>query len=177
MCQNSTAGYPQAVPLMVPPGKTPCLPCCPDTGSVRFATSHLPGENPTSQSRPGGMHPGTGCNNPSPRVQNGVRSDVARSGNDGPSRRRPATSQDRFGPVTVCLPHSDKAFRLDGCERARGFHLPAQPPASLPAPSGNMPQALRKCSRREDSAAPPFFSLQSRTTPPAHTPLCVCQNG
>ncbi|EHU13507.1 hypothetical protein ECDEC1C_1455 [Escherichia coli DEC1C] len=37
-------------------------------------------KNPASQSPPDGMHPGTGCNSPSPRVQSAVRSGAERSG-------------------------------------------------------------------------------------------------
>ncbi len=84
-------------------------------GSDRCATSHPRDENPAFQSPPDGMHPGTGCNSPSPRAQSAVPSGAARSGICECHPGRPATRAVRFLSAAAGQPRSAGAAHRDDC--------------------------------------------------------------
>ncbi len=151
------------------PGKNPLPPYCPGKGSDRCATSHPHGENPASQSPPDGMHPGTGCNSPSPRVQNAVRSGVAHTGIYEFHPGRPATRAVRFLSAAACQPRSARAGHRDDCGPAPQSHPAFPPAASLPVRYENTPPALRRYSRRAGTVHPPAWLSRSHTTPLTHT--------
>ncbi len=90
-------------------------PYCPGTGSDRCATSHPHAQNPAYQFPPDGMHPGTGCNSPSPRAQSAVLSDVAHSGIYECPPGRPATRTVHFLSAAAGRPRSARADHRDDC--------------------------------------------------------------
>ncbi len=67
------------------------------------------------QSPPDGMHPGTGCNSPSPRAQSAVPSGAARSGICECHPGRPATRAVRFLSAAAGQPRSAGAAHRDDC--------------------------------------------------------------
>ncbi|GEI36390.1 hypothetical protein EC12E129_02844 [Escherichia coli O145:H28] len=151
------------------PGKNQSPPYCPGKGSDRCATSHPHAQNPAALSPPDGMHPGTGCNSPSPRAQNDARSGAAHSGIYEFPPGRPATRAGHSLSAAAGRPRSARADHQGGCEPAPQSPPASVPAASLPAQYENTPPALRRYSRRAGTVRPPGCLSRSRTTPQAHT--------
>ncbi|GDS13433.1 hypothetical protein BvCmsOUP061_04956 [Escherichia coli] len=169
MNQSSTAGYRLPVHRTETHGKSRFPPGCPGTGSGRCATSHPHAQNPAALSPPDGMHPGTGCNSPSHRVQSAVRSGAAHSGTGEFHPDRPATRAGHSLSAAAGPPRSARADHRDDCGPAPQSPPASVPAASLPAQYENTPPALRRYSRRAGTVRPPGCLSRSRTTPLAHT--------